>query len=114
MAKTRWGSWVQDREELYIRLSLLQPMTSSTSCLYSSPTTHTPAFGSGTGEDQTDLYLAEDDTQITLLSRAFISNYGWEFYHLMNGIAKGQREADQVRLYVKRMEKQYPGGDIWS
>jgi glycosidase len=54
--------------------------------------------------------LAEDDTQIKLLRHAFNSNYGWELYNLMNGIAKGLRDAEQVKLYAARMEKQYPEG----
>lgn len=54
--------------------------------------------------------LAEDDAQVSLLRRAFDENYGWELYHLMNGIAKGVRKPDQVALYVKRLEKKYPDG----
>jgi len=54
--------------------------------------------------------LAEDDSHIKLLSHAFNSNYGWEFYQLMNGIAKGTRDAEQVKLYVARMVKGFPKG----
>jgi len=54
--------------------------------------------------------LAEDDAQISLLRRAFDANYGWELYHLMNGLARGQRKPEQVALYAKRLEKKYPAG----
>jgi glycosidase len=35
--------------------------------------------------------LAEDESEIALLEEAFNMNYGWEFHHIMNGIAKGKK-----------------------
>ncbi|RIX51042.1 alpha-amylase [Paenibacillus nanensis] len=54
--------------------------------------------------------LAEDDQQISLLSHAFNSNYGWPLYNLMNRVAKGQTGAEQVRLYAERLENSFPAG----
>lgn len=56
--------------------------------------------------------LAEDDQQIKLLSYAFNANYGWQFYNLMNSIAKGQGQnhAEQVLRYGERLATGYPSG----
>lgn len=54
--------------------------------------------------------LAEDDKEIRLLNHAFHSNYGWELYHLTNGIARGLKDAEHVKTYVSYMEKLYPEG----
>lgn len=56
--------------------------------------------------------LAEDDQQIKLLSYAFNANYGWQFYNLMNSIAKGQGQnhEEQVLRYVERLATGYPSG----
>lgn len=56
--------------------------------------------------------LAEDDQQIKLLSYAFNANYGWQFYNLMNSIAKeqGQSRVEQVLRYGERLSTGYPKG----
>lgn len=54
--------------------------------------------------------LAEDDQQISLLSHAFNSNYGWQLYNMMNRVVKGQVGAEQLRLYAERLAKSYPSG----
>lgn len=56
--------------------------------------------------------LAEDDQQIKLLSYAFNANYGWQFYNLMNSIAKGQGQShvEQVLRYGERLSTGYPKG----
>ncbi|MFD2612405.1 alpha-amylase family glycosyl hydrolase [Paenibacillus gansuensis] len=54
--------------------------------------------------------LAEDDQQIGLLTKAFHSNYGWQVYHMMNRIAKGLGNAEQIQKYGDRFETTYPQG----
>ncbi|WP_317972612.1 alpha-amylase family glycosyl hydrolase [Paenibacillus sp. CCS19] len=54
--------------------------------------------------------LAEDDQQISLLSHAFNSNYGWQLYNTMNRLAKGQGDARQVASYADRLAKSFPSG----
>jgi len=54
--------------------------------------------------------LAEDDQQLALLSRAFNSNYGWQLYNVMNRVAKGLGNAEQVKKYAERLENSYPSG----
>jgi glycosidase len=54
--------------------------------------------------------LAEDDQQISLLSRAFNANYGWQLYNMMNRVAKGQGNAKQIALYADRLAASYPAG----
>lgn len=56
--------------------------------------------------------LAEDDQQIKLLSYAFNANYGWQFYNLMNSIAKGQGQGhvEQVLRHGERLAASYPKG----
>ena len=54
--------------------------------------------------------LAEDDKVFDLLSKSFNSNYGWDLYHIMNKIAKGEQGAGDLKLYFKRMERLYPEG----
>ncbi|MBP3964725.1 alpha-amylase family glycosyl hydrolase [Paenibacillus lignilyticus] len=54
--------------------------------------------------------LAEDDQQLGLLKHAFNANYGWQLYNMMNRIAKGLGNAEQVKKYGERLAKTYPGG----
>lgn len=54
--------------------------------------------------------LAEDDKIYELLSKSFNSNYGWELYHIMNKIAKGEQDVGDLKLYFTRMERLYPEG----
>ncbi|MDQ6420940.1 alpha-amylase family glycosyl hydrolase [Paenibacillus sp. LHD-117] len=54
--------------------------------------------------------LAEDDQQIGLLRNAFHANYGWQLYNVMNRVANGMGNAEQVRLYAERLAKSYPAG----
>jgi glycosidase len=54
--------------------------------------------------------LAEDDQQIGLLKNAFHANYGWQLYNVLNRVAKGIGNAEQVKLYAERLAKTYPAG----
>lgn len=46
--------------------------------------------------------LAEDEGQRVLMQNAFDANYGWEFHHIMNGIAKGEKNAADVWSYFAK------------
>jgi len=46
--------------------------------------------------------LAEDEGQRDLMQKAFDANYGWEFHHIMNSIAKGEKTAKDVWSYFAR------------
>jgi len=43
--------------------------------------------------------LAEDESEKGLLTKAFNMNYGWEFHHIMNKIAKGELTSVAVKEY---------------
>jgi len=46
--------------------------------------------------------LAEDEGQRDLMQKAFDANYGWEFHHIMNSIAKGEKNAKDVWKYFAK------------
>lgn len=46
--------------------------------------------------------LAEDEGQRDLMKKAFDANYGWEFHHIMNHIAKGEKNAADVWTYFAK------------
>ena len=54
--------------------------------------------------------LAEDEAEPELLHKAFNMNYGWEFHHIMNSIAKGEAGADAVIAYYAKVDTVYPKG----
>jgi len=54
--------------------------------------------------------LAEDEAEKGLLTKAFNMNYGWEFHHIMNKIAKGELKSDAVKEYFAKIDSTYPAG----
>lgn len=46
--------------------------------------------------------LAEDEGQRDLMQRAFDANYAWEFHHIMNQIAKGEKNAADIWTYFAK------------
>lgn len=46
--------------------------------------------------------LAEDEGQRELMTKAFDANYGWEFHHIMNKMAKGEKTAEDVWTYFAK------------
>ncbi|HMM10740.1 MAG TPA: alpha-amylase family glycosyl hydrolase [Bacteroidales bacterium] len=46
--------------------------------------------------------LAEDEGQRDLMVKAFDANYGWEFHHIMNKLAKGEKNAEDVWAYFAK------------
>lgn len=54
--------------------------------------------------------VAENADQLYLMNKAFNANYGWPFHHLMNEIAKGHRNPNEIFDYMRNTEKNYPKG----
>lgn len=48
--------------------------------------------------------LAEDEGQRDLTQKAFDANYGWEFHHIMNHIAKEEKNASHVWEYLAKQD----------
>jgi glycosidase len=55
--------------------------------------------------------LAEAD-EIELQEFAFDADYGWEFHHIMNGIAKGEKTVLDIDEYYQRELAKYPKNTI--
>lgn len=54
--------------------------------------------------------LAEDEGNVGLLMKAFDANYSWEFHHIMNNIAKGKKNADDVFKFYQKNDSMFPAG----
>ena len=52
--------------------------------------------------------LAEDEDNPDLLRKAFDMNYGWKLHHLMNDIAKGTKNANDIWGYMVWNDSIYP------
>lgn len=52
--------------------------------------------------------LAEDEDNADLLRKAFDMNYGWKLHHLMNDIAKGNKNANDIWDYFVWNDSVYP------
>jgi glycosidase len=44
--------------------------------------------------------------------KAFDMCYGWEFLHLMNGIAKGEKAPQDIDTYMEKVNKEFPQSTI--
>ncbi len=54
--------------------------------------------------------LAENQDQMDLLNKAFNSNYGWTFHHLMNEVAQGKKSALDMDSSLLKTSTTYPVG----
>ncbi len=54
--------------------------------------------------------LAEDGSKMWLMNTAFNANYGWEFHHIMNEIAKGKQAASVIVPNLQALMTKYPSG----
>ena len=52
--------------------------------------------------------LAEDEDNPDLLRKAFDMNYGWKLHHIMNDIAKGNKNANDIWDYLAWNDSVYP------
>ena len=56
--------------------------------------------------------LAEDEDHPGFLKKAFESDYAWKFYHLMNDVAEGKKEASVFRTYFNHLGARYARGSF--
>ncbi len=54
------------------------------------------------------VFMLAEAEKPDLLESAFDMDYGWEFHHIMNGIAKGEKNVNDVKDYLKREKENYP------
>ena len=54
------------------------------------------------------MFMLAESEKPDLLNKAFNMNYGWEFHHLMNSIAKGDKNAKDVISYIQKEKETYP------
>lgn len=52
--------------------------------------------------------LAEDEGQRDLMVNAFDANYGWEFHHIMNSVAKGEKNVTDIWKYFAKEDSLFP------
>lgn len=54
------------------------------------------------------VFMLAEAEQVDLQEFAFDVDYGWEFHHIMNGIAKGEKTALNIDEYYQRELAKYP------
>lgn len=54
------------------------------------------------------VFMLSEAEQPDLMKHAFDMNYSWNFYHIMNEIAKKKQNADSLRKYFENDTKIYP------
>ncbi len=57
--------------------------------------------------------LAEDNSDMEMLRKAFDANYSWEFYHMMDDVAQEKRTLGMAfSSFFSKMSRNYPDGTI--
>jgi glycosidase len=56
------------------------------------------------------VFMLAEAEDAPLIVSAFDMEYGWEFHHIMNHVAKGDLDADSIQAYFDRQMKRYPRG----
>jgi 1,4-alpha-glucan branching enzyme len=54
------------------------------------------------------LFMLGETDDISLYERAFDVTYGWKFHHLLADIAKGEKNADDIRKNLEETKSTYP------
>jgi glycosidase len=54
--------------------------------------------------------LAEDEDHPGFLKKAFVSNYAWKLHHLMNDVARGKKNATDIKKYYTDSVNKYAQG----
>lgn len=54
------------------------------------------------------VFMLAESEESDILDYAFDMNYGWEFHHLMNGIAKGEKGKNKILEYFKKEKENTP------
>lgn len=55
-----------------------------------------------------NLFMLAEGEKPELSNKAFDMQYGWEFHHIMNKIAKGEFTTDSIRTYMQRDTVRFP------
>lgn len=58
------------------------------------------------------VFMLAEAEKPELLNKAFDMDYGWEFHHIMNGIAKGEKNAKDVIAYLNREDEKFPQNSL--
>lgn len=56
--------------------------------------------------------LAEDEDHLDFLNYSFRANYAWQLHHIMNEIARGEKNAGAITEYFEKSKNKYPGGSF--
>lgn len=56
------------------------------------------------------VFMLAEAEDAPLIVNAFDMEYGWEFHHVMNHVAKGDLDADSIQAYFERQMKRNPKG----
>lgn len=54
------------------------------------------------------VFMLAESEESDLLEMAFDMNYGWEFHHIMNGVAKGEKNVQDMMTYFEKEKKNTP------
>jgi glycosidase len=54
------------------------------------------------------VFMLAESEQADLLEKAFDMNYGWEFHHIKNGVAKGEKNVQDIKTYWEKEKKMKP------
>jgi glycosidase len=54
------------------------------------------------------VFMLAESEQVDLLEAAFDMNYGWEFHHIMNQVAKGEKTPADILDYLNREKAKTP------
>ena len=54
------------------------------------------------------VFMLAEDGGHELLEKAFDMGYGWDFHHLMNHIAKGEKNANDIETYFAKIDTIFP------
>lgn len=58
------------------------------------------------------LFMLAEASEPDLMVHAFDAAYGWEFHHLMNAVARGEKTADAMVKYFEKNDTVYAADDI--
>jgi 1,4-alpha-glucan branching enzyme len=56
------------------------------------------------------VFMLAEAEQPDLLTKAFDADYGWELYHIMNGIAQGKKKVKDIDAYFQKIDTILPVG----
>ncbi len=58
-----------------------------------------------------DIFMLAEAESPELLEKAFDMDYAWEFLHIMNGIAKGEKDLSDIDAYMAKEDTNYAPSD---